>query len=75
MLAPFIRLGMRVVIPTLGTVIGRDREAYKYLVSSTLGFLTPGALRLRFQEAGFTDVAVKAKFLGTNMIWTATKPG
>ncbi|WP_104111005.1 ubiquinone/menaquinone biosynthesis methyltransferase [Arthrobacter sp. N199823] len=74
-LAPFIRLGMKVVIPTLGTVIGRDREAYKYLVSSTLGFLTPAALRLRFEQAGFVDVQLKPKFMGTNMIWTARKPG
>ncbi|WP_315913920.1 ubiquinone/menaquinone biosynthesis methyltransferase [Arthrobacter sp. lap29] len=73
-LAPFIRTGMRVVIPTLGTVIGRDREAYQYLVDSTLGFLTPEALKLRFEQAGFTDVAVKPKFMGTNMIWTARKP-
>ena len=74
-LAPFIRIGMRVVIPMLGTVIGRDRDAYKYLVSSTLGFLTPAALRLRFEQAGFVDVQVKPKFMGTNMIWTARKPG
>ncbi|MHA7176780.1 ubiquinone/menaquinone biosynthesis methyltransferase [Arthrobacter sp. Sr24] len=74
-LAPFIRVGMRVVIPTLGTVIGRDRDAYKYLVSSTLGFLTPAALKLRFERAGFVDVQVKPKFMGTNMIWTARKPG
>ncbi|MDO5752528.1 ubiquinone/menaquinone biosynthesis methyltransferase [Arthrobacter sp.] len=73
-LAPFIRLGMRVVIPTLGTVIGRDREAYKYLVDSTLGFLRPEDLRLRFEQAGFTDVLVKPRFLGTNMIWSARKP-
>ena len=73
-LAPFIRLGMRVVIPTLGTIIGRDRDAYQYLVNSTLGFQTPEALRLRFQQAGFTDVQVKPKFMGTNMIWTARKP-
>lgn len=72
-LAPFIRVGMRVVIPMLGTVVGRDRDAYKYLVSSTLGFLTPAALKLRFEQAGFVDVHVKPKFMGTNMIWTARK--
>lgn len=74
-LAPVIRLGMRVVIPTLGTIIGRDRPAYQYLVDSTLGFLTPGALRRRFEQAGFEDVQVTSRFLGTNMIWTARKPG
>ncbi|ALE93215.1 ubiquinone biosynthesis methyltransferase UbiE [Arthrobacter alpinus] len=74
-LGPFIRLGMRVVVPTLGTLIGRDGEAYKYLVRSTLGFLSPEALRLRFQLAGFQNVQVKPKFMGTNMIWTASKPG
>lgn len=74
-LAPFIRVGMRVVIPTLGTIIGRDRDAYKYLLDSTLGFLTPDALRLRFEQAGFQDVQVQAKFMRTNMIWTARKPG
>ncbi|MEV8180566.1 ubiquinone/menaquinone biosynthesis methyltransferase [Specibacter sp. NPDC078692] len=74
-LAPFIRMGMRVVIPTLGTIIGRDRPAYQYLLDSTLGFLTPGALRGRFERAGFEDVRVKSRFMGTNMIWTARKPG
>lgn len=73
-LAPFVRVGMRVVIPTLGTVIGRDRDAYQYLVDSTLGFLTPAALKVRFEQAGFEDVQVRAKFLGTNMVWTARKP-
>lgn len=75
LLGPLVRLGMRVVVPTLGTLIGRDRDAYKYLVDSTLGFMAPEALRRRFERAGFTDVHVKAKFLGTNMIWTARKPG
>ena len=74
-LAPFIRPGMKVVIPTLGTLIGRDRPAYQYLVDSTLGFLTPQALRLKFEEAGFQNIHVTSKFMGTNMIWTARKPG
>jgi demethylmenaquinone methyltransferase/2-methoxy-6-polyprenyl-1,4-benzoquinol methylase len=74
-LAPFIRLGMKVVIPTLGTLIGRDRPAYQYLVDSTLGFLSPEALRLRFEQAGFRNIQVTKKFMGTNMIWTARKPG
>ncbi len=73
-LAPFIRVGMRVVIPTLGTIIGRDRDAYQYLVDSTLGFLTPEALRQRFEQSGFEDVQVRSKFMGTNMVWTARKP-
>ncbi len=72
-LAPIIRLGMRIVIPTLGQFIGKDRASYEYLVDSTLGFLTPEALRLRFIKAGFEDVTVKAKYLGTNMIWSARK--
>lgn len=75
LLGPLVGLGMRVVVPTLGTVIGRDRDAYKYLVESTLGFLAPEALRRRFEQAGFTDVHVKQRFLGTNMIWTARKSG
>lgn len=74
-LAPFIRMGMRVVIPTLGTIIGRDRPAYQYLLDSTLGFLTPEGLRSRFERAGFEDVRVQSRFLGTNMVWTARKPG
>lgn len=74
-LAPFIRAGMRFVIPTLGTVIGRDKDAYQYLVDSTLGFLAPEALKQRFEKAGFTDVEAKPRFMGTNMIWTARKPG
>lgn len=73
-LAPFIRAGMRIVIPTLGTVIGRDREAYKYLVDSTLGFLAPEALKARMENAGFTGVQVRPKFMGTNMVWSARKP-
>lgn len=74
-LAPFIRTGMKIVIPTLGTLIGRDRPAYQYLVDSTLSFLTPQKLRLKFEEAGFQNIHVKPKFMGTNMIWTARKPG
>ena len=73
-LAPVIRLGMRIVIPTLGQFVGKDRAAYEYLVDSTLGFLSPEALRERFIKAGFEDVQAKAKYLNTNMIWSARKP-
>ncbi|EMQ98478.1 ubiquinone/menaquinone biosynthesis methyltransferase [Paeniglutamicibacter gangotriensis] len=73
-LAPVIRMGMRMVIPTLGQFIGKDRASYEYLVDSTLGFLTPEALRERFTRAGFEDVSVKAKYLSTNMLWSARKP-
>jgi demethylmenaquinone methyltransferase/2-methoxy-6-polyprenyl-1,4-benzoquinol methylase len=73
-LAPFVELGMQAVIPTLGTLVAKDPEAYHYLTDSTLGFLTPGGLKERFERAGFTEVAYTPHFLRTNLIWQARKP-
>lgn len=73
-LAPVVKVGMQVVIPTLGKIVAKDPEAYHYLTDSTLGFLPPERLRERFEKAGFVGVDYTPHFLRTNVVWQATKP-
>jgi demethylmenaquinone methyltransferase/2-methoxy-6-polyprenyl-1,4-benzoquinol methylase len=56
LLLPFIRFYLRVVIPSLGTLVTGDREAYRYLPDSTEGFLLAEELAERLSSAGFVEV-------------------
>lgn len=70
-----VSLGMRVVIPTLGTVVAHDRPSYEYLVNSTLGFRSADEVAALMREIGFTSVGRHHAFLTTHMILWGTKPG
>jgi len=68
-----VALGVRVVPPLLGRLVARDRESYAYLQESTLEFQTPEAVAAMLGAQGFTAVAWRRRFLGTQMIVTAEK--
>jgi demethylmenaquinone methyltransferase/2-methoxy-6-polyprenyl-1,4-benzoquinol methylase len=70
-----VGLGMRAVIPTLGTVVAHDRASYQYLVRSTLGFQSPEQVAETLRRIGFTSVRFKRLYLRTHMIMSAQKPG
>ena len=78
LLTPFIRLHMRVVIPTLGALITGQRDAYSYLPSSSEGFLTAEQLAAHIAAAGFQKVMFVRRMAGTMAIhWgrKAAEPG
>lgn len=74
LLRPFIIAYLSVVIPTLGTLLTGQRDAYTYLPSSTMGFKTPDALADLLREAGFVDVGYKQFMFGTMAVHWGTKP-
>jgi len=65
LLAPFLWLHLHLVIPSLGTLITGQREAYTYLPESTEKFLYAGQLATAMREAGFRNVAFRWRMLGT----------
>jgi ubiquinone/menaquinone biosynthesis methyltransferase len=47
----------RFVLPTLGRLISRDREAYRYLARSMRGFFTRGEFEALARKVGFSSVS------------------
>ena len=64
-LSPFIWVHMHVIIPTLGTLLTGQREAYNYLPDTTEGFVTAEELAARMIAAGFKKVDFKRLMFGT----------
>jgi demethylmenaquinone methyltransferase/2-methoxy-6-polyprenyl-1,4-benzoquinol methylase len=67
-LLPFIRFYLRVIIPLLGTLVTGDREAYRYLPSSTEGFLSAEELAGIISAAGFIEVSYQRLMFGATAI-------
>lgn len=72
-LSPFIWIHMHVIIPTLGTILTGQREAYNYLPDTTEGFVTAEELASRMVVAGFKNVNFKRLMFGTIAIHWAEK--
>jgi demethylmenaquinone methyltransferase/2-methoxy-6-polyprenyl-1,4-benzoquinol methylase len=64
-LLPFIRFYLHAIIPLLGTLVTGDREAYRYLPTSTEGFLTAEELAEKLRIAGFIEVGYQRLMFGT----------
>ena len=73
LLSPFIWLHMHVIIPTLGTLLSGQRDAYTYLPDSTEAFLTAEELASRMAVVGFKKVGYKRVMFGTIAIHWAEK--
>lgn len=69
-----ISAGMSVVLPLLGQVVAKDRGAYTYLKSSTLGFMAPAQVAEIMGRVGFREVEWSTRYLGTNVIMWGRKP-
>lgn len=65
LLSPFIWLHLHVVIPTLGTLISGQQDAYTYLPDSTEAFLTAEELATRMAAAGFRRIGYRRLMFGT----------
>ncbi len=74
LLKPFILFHLKYVIPTLGTVISGNRDAYDYLPESTQKFKTPPELKALMIDAGFVNVTFKTFMFGTMAVHWGEKP-
>ncbi|WP_147915756.1 ubiquinone/menaquinone biosynthesis methyltransferase [Ruania zhangjianzhongii] len=70
-----VALGMRTVIPLAGRLLAGNKTAYSYLARTSLGFARPEQVAATLEGIGFTDVGWRRRFLTTNMIIWARKPG
>tara|TARA_Y100000590_G_scaffold119612_1_gene136879 strand:- start:3900 stop:4550 length:651 start_codon:yes stop_codon:yes gene_type:complete len=62
------------IVPLLGAILARDREAYTYLPQSVENFFTPEELITMLKAAGFHQVKHTSVGFGTTSIFVATKP-
>jgi demethylmenaquinone methyltransferase / 2-methoxy-6-polyprenyl-1,4-benzoquinol methylase len=65
LLSPFIWIHLHVIIPTLGTLLSGQRDAYTYLPDSTEAFLSAEELAARMAVAGFRNIGYKRLMFGT----------
>ncbi len=73
LLSPFIWLHMHVIIPSLGTLLSGQRDAYTYLPDSTEAFLTAEQLLAHMAAAGFKQTGFNRLMFGTIAIHWGTK--
>jgi demethylmenaquinone methyltransferase/2-methoxy-6-polyprenyl-1,4-benzoquinol methylase len=71
--SPLIWLHLHVVVPILGRIIARSREAYHYLPESTEHFLTAEQLAEKIKTAGFSEIKFRRFMFGTIAIHHAIK--
>lgn len=70
---PFINFYLKRIIPLMGSLLNRNRNAYTYLTQSTEGFVTAESLSEALRQAGFHDVHFRVRMFGTMAIHTARK--
>ena len=70
-----VAVGVRTVIPLAGRLLAGNRTAYSYLARTSLGFARPEQVAATLERVGFIDVGWRRRFLTTNMILWARKPG
>ena len=63
----------KVVIPTLGKLLSKDRSAYTYLPQSIKAFPQGEVMREIILKAGFSEAQFKRLTLGICTLYTATK--
>jgi len=64
---------MHKVLPTLGGLVSRNYEAYRYLPDSIEGFLTTEMLQKELENAGFTMQYTQAFSMGISTLLIAKK--
>jgi demethylmenaquinone methyltransferase/2-methoxy-6-polyprenyl-1,4-benzoquinol methylase len=68
LLSPLIRFHLKKVIPTLGSLLVGERDAYTYLPETTSSFLAAEQLAVLFLRAGFREVGFRRLMFGTAAI-------
>lgn len=72
-LRPFILLYLKFIIPMLGFLFAGNKNAYRYLTSSTEAFKTPEELSLIMRDAGLYDIRIKRFMFGTISVVTGIR--
>jgi demethylmenaquinone methyltransferase / 2-methoxy-6-polyprenyl-1,4-benzoquinol methylase len=67
------RLYTRLIVPLLGKMAARNKEAYKYLVNSVETFAAPDAVEASLREAGFRHIHRRPLTGGVAMLFTSIK--
>lgn len=62
------------VLPTVGSLVSRDRAAYAYLSRSMKGFLTRQQYEAALLDAGFTQIEGRELLLGIASVVRAVRP-
>ena len=62
---PLVWLHMHFIIPFLGALVSRDREAYRYLPASSEAFLSAEELAAQMVSTGFKQVGFRRRMFGT----------
>lgn len=74
---PVIRFGYDMffshILPTIGNLISRDKDAYSYLNRSVKGFMWGEEMCRHIEAAGFRDVRFRTLTFGITTIYTAIK--
>ena len=73
-LGPPFRLFFHHIVPLMGQLVARDRDAYTYLPRSVDRFLTAEAMAGLFQEVGLQEVGYRRMGLGAVAIHWGTAP-
>jgi demethylmenaquinone methyltransferase/2-methoxy-6-polyprenyl-1,4-benzoquinol methylase len=68
LLRPLVLLYLKVVIPSLGQFIARNRAAYSYLPESTRAFMAPDELAATMRSAGLEQVSYRRFMAGTQVV-------
>ncbi len=71
---PFINFYFKRIIPFLGLIFNRNREAYTYLTQSTQNFISAENLADALRSAGFVNIRFRVRMFGTMAIHNALKP-
>jgi demethylmenaquinone methyltransferase/2-methoxy-6-polyprenyl-1,4-benzoquinol methylase len=69
------RFYLSILLPFLGGLISRNRDAYAYLPQSIIEFYSPEKLRQIMEEAGLKDIQIHPLTLGIASVWVGTKGG
>lgn len=60
-------------VPLVSRIIGEDRDSYRYLTRSIIGFDSPGGLSRRLTDNGFRLVETRGFFLGAATLLVVEK--
>lgn len=70
---PLFRLFLNGFVAPVGSIISKNRPAYRYLATSVANYFTPAEVREMLIKAGFSSVAYRPLVFGTAGIHVAVK--
>jgi demethylmenaquinone methyltransferase / 2-methoxy-6-polyprenyl-1,4-benzoquinol methylase len=73
-LRPFILIYLKFIIPTLGFIFAGNKNAYRYLTSSTEAFKTPEELSSIMRDSELKDINLKRFMFGTIVVLSGIRP-